>query len=321
MAYWQNFIFSVVFFGCAFSSWALSESDLQKELEKSSRERAFIEEEKIKTEAAANETEKQLQSLVLDLGEHKKYLQERLKALYKLGKNPEMQFLISSQPLDIVRNLKILKVVARRDLALVREYRYIIADIRNKKVQKELRKAELVKLEKALRVKENRISQSLDRLNEMRPNPLLAKRGHLQLPVTGEVTQKYGLQTGADDEYSIFNKGLFVASAEGSKVVNLAEGVVVFSDHIPGFGASLILDHGDHFYSVYSGLSRVQFNVGDKIKDQQTIAYVGALPSARTSGVYFEIRHYAQAVDPFPWIQNLQKTQTSAAISSKEKTL
>jgi septal ring factor EnvC (AmiA/AmiB activator) len=76
--------------------------------------------------------------------------------------------------------------------------------------------------------------------------------------------------------------------------------MVAFIGRVSGFGKTMVVDHGDHYYSVYSFLSEALVNQGERLKEQQLIAKSGE-SWAQGSGMYFEIRHFSDAVDPNDW--------------------
>ena len=86
-------------------------------------------------------------------------------------------------------------------------------------------------------------------------------------------------------------RGLFIKAGSGSEVKAIAGGRVVFSEWMRGFGNLLIVDHGDAYLSIY----------GQAIKGGETIATVGNSGGNPESGLYFELRHQGQPIDPMKW--------------------
>lgn len=123
------------------------------------------------------------------------------------------------------------------------------------------------------------------------------QKGSLRLPVKGTVTNRFG---GPRQEGSTW-KGLFIRSQVGSEVKAIAGGRVVFAEWMRGFGNLLIVDHGDSFLSIYGNNDALLKHVGDSIRGGDTIATVGNSGGNPESGLYFEIRHQGQPVDPLKW--------------------
>ena len=123
-------------------------------------------------------------------------------------------------------------------------------------------------------------------------------QGHIDLPVRGEVSAHYG------DIKSVGKlhwEGLFIQSREGSRVQVVADGEVVYSDWLQGFGMLVIVDHGDGFMTLYGGNRSVGPTAGTWVESGATIATVGDSGGQNTSGLYFEIRRNAKALDPQDW--------------------
>lgn len=124
-------------------------------------------------------------------------------------------------------------------------------------------------------------------------------KGHLSLPVRGEVKNRFGSQR---EGSGVLWKGLFIASQSGQDVKAIAPGRVVFADWLRGFGNLMIIDHGDGYMSLYGNNESLFKQVGDAAKSGETIAAVGNSGGNMDSGLYFEIRHQGVAFDPLAWV-------------------
>ncbi|MCB5190388.1 peptidoglycan DD-metalloendopeptidase family protein [Methylobacillus arboreus] len=123
-------------------------------------------------------------------------------------------------------------------------------------------------------------------------------KGKLNLPVRGEVTNRFG-SSRADTGISW--KGLFIRASEGSEVKAVASGQVVFADWLRGFGNLIIIDHGAGYMSLYGNNQAVLKQVGDNVKGGDTVAAVGNSGGNEQHGVYFELRHQSKPFDPLSW--------------------
>jgi len=125
-----------------------------------------------------------------------------------------------------------------------------------------------------------------------------ALKGKLNLPVRGELTNRFGAPR---EDTGISWKGLFIKSSEGSEVKSVAGGRVVFADWLRGFGNLLIVDHGDGYMSLYGNNQSLLKKVGEEVKAGDTVAAVGNSGGNETSGLYFELRHESKPFDPLSW--------------------
>lgn len=122
------------------------------------------------------------------------------------------------------------------------------------------------------------------------------QQGQMKLPITGKITGKFGQKR---HDGGIW-RGIFIESSP-TNVRSIAGGKVGYADTFRGYGKMILIDHGDGYLSVYSGLSKINVSIGSHIKSGQIIGTSGSLPSGET-GLYLEIRYYNQPTDPLSWL-------------------
>ncbi|MDR2091880.1 MAG: peptidoglycan DD-metalloendopeptidase family protein [Azoarcus sp.] len=125
-------------------------------------------------------------------------------------------------------------------------------------------------------------------------------RGRLHFPVTGELIGRFGA---ARAGRGMTWRGVFIRAASGAEVRAVSDGEVVFSDWLRGYGNLLIIDHGDGYLSIYGNNDALYKETGEAVRGGEAIASVGASGVATDSGLYFEIRHRGQAIDPMQWVR------------------
>ena len=123
------------------------------------------------------------------------------------------------------------------------------------------------------------------------------QRGNLRLPVRGSVSGRFGSPRDGGGTW----RGLFIKAGTGSDVKAIANGRVVFSEWMRGFGNLLIVDHGDAYLSIYGNNDSLLKQVGQSVKGGDTVATVGNSGGNPESGLYFELRHQGQPIDPMKW--------------------
>lgn len=123
-------------------------------------------------------------------------------------------------------------------------------------------------------------------------------RGKLNLPVRGDITNKFG---NSRQDTGLTWKGLFIKSNEGNEVKSVANGRVVFADWMRGFGNMIIVDHGGGYMSLYGNNQALLRKMGDTVKGGDTIASVGNSGGNDTSGLYYELRSRSKPFDPMSW--------------------
>ena len=136
-----------------------------------------------------------------------------------------------------------------------------------------------------------------------KPTGAFAKqRGKLLMPALGKITGRYGQARANASGKSTTWRGLMIQARQGSDVLACANGQVVFSDWLRGFGNLIIVDHGDGYLSIYANNESLYKSVGDKVSRGETIASVGNTGGEERPGLYFELRRNGQPFNPLPWI-------------------
>lgn len=129
--------------------------------------------------------------------------------------------------------------------------------------------------------------------------PFESFKGHLALPVRGELMNRYGSPR---SDGGLTWRGLFIAARAGEQVRAIAPGRVVFADWLRGFGNLLIVDHGDGYMSLYGYNETLYKQVGQSIAGGDVVATVGNSGGSADSGLYFEMRHQGKPFDPLTWV-------------------
>lgn len=148
-------------------------------------------------------------------------------------------------------------------------------------------------------------------LSDLLKPSIYEQKGQLSAPIQGVVIQDFGLITDEKYKIQLAHKGWRYSATPGTTVSSVFDGTVVFADSIPGYGLTAIVDHGDHYYSVYSQITNLKFSAGSSIKKGDVIAEVGAPKKGSISGIYFEIRHFSEPENPANWITKKQFRQAS----------
>jgi murein hydrolase activator len=123
-------------------------------------------------------------------------------------------------------------------------------------------------------------------------------KGKLRLPTKGVIGNRFGA---ARQEGSRW-KGLFIRAGTGSDVKAIAGGRVVFAEWMRGFGNLLIVDHGSSYLSIYGNNDALLKQVGEAVRTGEAVATVGNSGGNPESGLYFELRHQGQPLDPLKWV-------------------
>ncbi|WP_334178468.1 peptidoglycan DD-metalloendopeptidase family protein [Pseudoxanthomonas sp.] len=125
------------------------------------------------------------------------------------------------------------------------------------------------------------------------------KVGGLGWPVSGNLLARYGGRL-PDGRAST---GVLIGAPSGTTVTAVADGTVVFSEWMTGYGLILILDHGNGYMSLYAHNDSLLKDSGDRVKRGDAVARVGTSGGQGQAALYFELRRNGQPVDPASWLQ------------------
>lgn len=125
------------------------------------------------------------------------------------------------------------------------------------------------------------------------------KVGGLSWPVSGNLLARFNA-TLPDGHTS---KGVLIGAPKGSTVTAVADGTMVFSDWMTGYGMILIVDHGNGYMSLYAHNDTLLRDAGASIKRGEAVAKVGSSGGQGVPALYFELRRNGQPVDPSSWLQ------------------
>ena len=117
-------------------------------------------------------------------------------------------------------------------------------------------------------------------------------------PLIGKISKRFG-EKKEDD--ILASQGVEISAPAGTPVQAIFTGEVVFSDWLRGFGLLLIVDHGNNYMSLYGNAEALLKTKGDQVESGELIAEAGNSGARKESGIYFEIRHRGQPIDPEPW--------------------
>ena len=129
--------------------------------------------------------------------------------------------------------------------------------------------------------------------------PFADAQGTLAMPVSGTLKNRYGARRNADIRW----RGWLIAADEGEPVRAVHGGDVIYADWLRGQGLLMVVDHGEGWLSLYAQNHSLLRGVGDRVSAGDIIAKAGASGGSETSGLYFEIRHRGEPVDPGEWIR------------------
>ena len=169
---------------------------------------------------------------------------------------------------------------------------------------------------KRLKTNEQELQQLVSSLQELlvdipvdasQQQPFKSLKGKLRWPTRGRLAKRFGSRRGSA---GLKWRGVMIEAAEGGDVRAVAQGRVAFSDWMRGFGLLVIIDHGDGYMSLYGHNQTLYKEVGEWVDTGEVVAQLGASGGQSASGLYFEIRHKGQPINPVRWCAGKPATKS-----------
>jgi septal ring factor EnvC (AmiA/AmiB activator) len=123
--------------------------------------------------------------------------------------------------------------------------------------------------------------------------------GGMSWPAAGDLLAGFGGRL-PDGRTS---SGVLIGAPAGTPVGAVADGTVVFSEWMTGYGLILIIDHGNGYMSLYAHNDALLHDAGDAVKRGDPVAKVGSSGGHGRPALYFELRQDGKPVDPASWLQ------------------
>ena len=137
------------------------------------------------------------------------------------------------------------------------------------------------------------------RANVLDGSNFVAAKGSLPMPVNGKIRHAFGNYRA---EGRLRWRGIDIGANHGTPVRAVFRGRVVFSDWLRGFGLLTILDHGSDYMTLYGHADVLHKREGDWVESGESIASAGNSGGRTEPGVYFEVRHKGETLDPIGWV-------------------
>lgn len=138
---------------------------------------------------------------------------------------------------------------------------------------------------------------------KLKAKPFIAYKGLLQMPVKGKIASNFGKFTNEKFNLVGFRSGIDIQSRRGEPIRAVFDGSVVYAAWFKGYGNMIIIDHGNHYYTVYAHAEDLFKTKGATVTTGEVIATVGDSGSLKGPGLYFELRHHGKPIDPLDWIK------------------
>lgn len=319
---------------------------INQRMKKISTDKSHLTNELFQVQDNVKTIAKIIAGLEIQIDKQRVQLRKRLRALYKMSGQGYLGALFSSgNSLDLDETLRFMKIVTDNDYNLIRSFRQNIASYKAQKNKLRGQIEKLVVIEKNIKRQEGLLANehhakskivgeldrekiaSLNRIKTLRSHSekiagdanlsdllkpsIYEQRGQLPAPAPGTVVQDFGLVTDEHYKIRLSHKGWRYSTAPATPVAAIFEGTVIHADQVDGYGPTVIIDHGDHYYTVYAQISHLKVKTGDTLKKGDILAEAGPAAGGYGEGFYFEIRHFSEPENPANWIAKKEYHQAS----------
>ena len=143
-----------------------------------------------------------------------------------------------------------------------------------------------------------RLPQVPGRIPDLR-GPFGDFKGRLPLPVPARfATLRASALRGGLNRWA----GIVIPGRPGEEVRAVFSGRVVYANWLRGYGLLLILQDGDRYMTLYGHNQTLLKHVGDFVRGGEVIATVGDSGGFSRPGLYFDLSHNGQPLDPLAWL-------------------
>lgn len=228
-----------------------------------------------------------------------KTLQENNKWLEELSQKQKSQY---KEKLDLEKKYseQISSIETEK-----RKKETLLKDIRSK-IEVEIKTLETLKEAAGL------LSKTIDKLEDESPSStsysrtgenFISSKGLLPYPVKGKIISNYGKHMNNRLGTETFNSGIMIKTERGEPVKSVFSGKVIYSEWYKIYGNTMIINHGDHYYTIYAHMDERLKSNGDRVEKGEVVGTSGDTGTVSDTGLYFEVRHRGKPMDPEEWIK------------------
>tara|TARA_B100000029_G_scaffold513085_1_gene611560 strand:+ start:19450 stop:20640 length:1191 start_codon:yes stop_codon:yes gene_type:complete len=178
----------------------------------------------------------------------------------------------------------------------------IVAMEERKKAAGEMEKI-ITSLERERAVRIAELERKRKEIEMVDSKPFKELKGNLPWPIQGKVISQFGTFRNPNLKTLIENTGIDISANIGGDVKSIYDGIVTTITYIRGYGNTIIIDHGDGFYSVYTHVTDIEVEENSYVEALETIAKVGDSGSLDGVKLHFEIWANREKVNPQLWLK------------------
>ncbi|MCD6376405.1 MAG: peptidoglycan DD-metalloendopeptidase family protein, partial [Caldisericaceae bacterium] len=217
-------------------------------------------------------------------------LQQKNLALREIQKKTNQYLARKAEKQNLLRKLKSTHYSYQKQLTEKDRQRKQLLDL-----IAALEKERLAKAKQTVPAKSTEISFNFENFRKA--------KGKLPWPVKGKVITRYGKQRDPVSKTYIKNTDIEIKARPGTPVKCIFPGVVRIITFLPGYGNTVIVDHGKGFYSIYSHLAQIYVYKNATVRQNQIIGKVGDSGYLGPVSLRFGIYGSKKTYNPLSWLE------------------
>ncbi len=125
------------------------------------------------------------------------------------------------------------------------------------------------------------------------------------VPSSSSITSQFGLRKDPFTGRTAGHNGLDIGAPQGTAIVAAADGVVIISGYVRGYGNMISIDHGGDLSTVYGHIREggLMVKENQSVKKGQKIAEVGSTGRSTGPHLHFGVYKGRTAVDPLGYLR------------------
>jgi len=124
-------------------------------------------------------------------------------------------------------------------------------------------------------------------------------KGELIWPVEGKISKAFGPQWNPKLNTTLDNPGIDISAKSTAPVKSVFDGLVTTITFISGYGTTVIIDHDNGYFTVFTHLENLLISENMLVKEGQEIGFV-----SNNNIIHFEIWGNNKKLNPAQWIKN-----------------
>lgn len=146
------------------------------------------------------------------------------------------------------------------------------------------------------------LSRAIVTIKDLKDRKFKDSKGNLPPPVEGIVATLFNQEKVNKLGIARKSQGIELKAADGTEIMAIADGEIIFAGYLRGYGNTVIIHHGLQYYTVTSRIEKLLVAKGQEVKAETPIGVMGDTAVLFDEGLYFEVRHGRDSLDPLLWL-------------------